>query len=172
MEPFIGEIRMFSGTYAPQGWAFCDGSILAIANNSALFSLVGTTYGGNGQTTFALPDLRGRLPMHPGNGPGLSPRTLGESSGSESVTLLATQMPAHSHSVGCHSAADQSAPANSIPAAEATGGAPVYSSLPPDGIMSPAMITAAGGSQPHDNMPPFLCVNFIIALVGVYPPRS
>lgn len=172
MEPFIGEIRMFSGTYAPQGWAFCDGSILSIASNSALFSILSTTYGGNGVTTFALPDLRGRLPMHPGAGPGLSPRTLGQSSGSESVTLLATQMPAHTHLVGCHSSADQSAPANSIPAAEATGAAPVYSSLQPDGTMSPGMIAAAGGSQPHDNMPPFLCVNFIIALVGIYPPRS
>lgn len=163
---------MFAGNFAPRGWALCDGSLLAISTNTALFSILGTTYGGDGRTTFALPDLRGRLPMHPGNGPGLTPRVLGESSGTETVTLVASQMPAHNHVVGCHSAADQSAPANSIPATEATGGAPVYSSLPADGTMNPAMIGIAGGSQPHANMPPYLCVNFIIATEGVFPSRN
>jgi microcystin-dependent protein len=171
MEPFLAEIRMFAGTFAPNGWAFCDGSLIPIAQNSALFSLVGTTYGGNGTTTFALPDLRGRLPMHPGNGPGLTPRVLGQSSGSETVTLQTSQIPAHNHTVGCHSNADQSAPAGSIPATEATGAAAVYSDQPADGTMNPAMITPSGGSQPHDNMSPFLCVNFIIALQGIYPSR-
>jgi microcystin-dependent protein len=172
MEPFIGEIRMFAGNFAPRGWHFCDGSLLSISTNTALFSILGTTYGGNGQTTFGLPDLRGRMPMHAGNGPGLTPRSLGEMAGEQSVTLIPSQMPAHNHTVGCQSSADKGEPANAIPATEATGGAPVYSSQPADGTMSPAMIGMAGGSQPHDNMPPYLCVNFIIALQGIYPSRD
>lgn len=172
MEQFIGEIRMFAGNFAPRSWAFCDGQLLPIAQNSALFSILGTTYGGDGRTTFALPDLRGRLPMHPGNGPGLTPRTLGESGGTETVTLMASQMPAHNHSVGCHSNADQAAPAGNLPATEVSGAAPIYSDQPADGTMNPAMIGMAGGSQPHDNMSPFLCVSFIIALEGIFPSRN
>jgi microcystin-dependent protein len=172
MEQFLGEIRMFAGNFAPRGWALCDGSLLSIASNTALFSILGTTYGGDGRTTFGLPDLRGRLPMHPGNGPGLTPRALGEASGTESETLLITQMPAHHHLVACSSTGDQSAPANMIPGAEISGTAPVYSSAPADGIMNPSMVGIAGGSQPHNNMPPYLCVNFIIALEGIYPSRN
>jgi microcystin-dependent protein len=172
MEPLLGEIRMFAGNFAPRGWALCDGSLLAISSNTALFSILGTTYGGNGQTTFGLPDLRGRLPMHAGSGPGLTPRSLGESGGAEAVTLVAGQMPQHNHTVGCQNSADQSAPANALPATEATGGAPVYSSQAADGTMNPAMIGSAGNSQPHDNLSPYLCVNFIIAIQGVYPSRN
>jgi microcystin-dependent protein len=172
MEPILGEIRMFAGNFAPRGWALCDGSLMSISTNTALFSILGTTYGGDGRTTFALPDLRGRLPMHVGAGPGLTPRTLGESSGSESVVLVLSQVPQHNHTVGCHSVADQSAPANSIPATEGTGGAPVYSTQGADGTMNPAMIGMAGGSQPHDNLSPFLCLTFIIALEGIFPSRN
>jgi len=172
MEPLLGEIRMFGGNFAPRGWAICDGSLLAIASNSALFSILGTTYGGDGRTTFALPDLRGRSPMNAGNGPGLTPRTLGEAGGQETVTLLTTQMPAHNHLVGCHSSADQGAPANMIPGAEVSGATAIYSGQPADGTMNPAMIAPTGGSQPHQNMAPYLCVSFIIALEGVYPSRS
>lgn len=176
-EPFIGEIRMFAGNFAPRGWAFCQGQILSIAQNTALFSILGTTYGGNGQTTFALPDLRGRAPMQPGQGPGLSSRTLGEQGGSENVTLLITQMPAHNHTVNANgSPGNGSVPTGSVwaevvnPADNALMGA--YTNAAPNTTMSANAIGTAGGSQPHNNMSPFTCVNFIIALQGIYPSRN
>lgn len=174
-EPFIGEIRMFTGNFAPRGWAFCQGQILSIAQNTALFSILGTTYGGNGQTTFALPDLRGRMPMQPGQGPGLSPRTLGELGGSENVTLLTTQMPAHSHVAHAANAqADTLSPQGAVWAVPSeSSGAPLNAySGSANTTMSPSAVGTAGGSQPHDNMSPFLCVNFIIALEGIYPSRN
>lgn len=172
--PFLGEIRMFGGNFAPRGWAFCDGQLISIAQNTALFSLLGTTYGGNGQTTFALPDLRGRVPLHPGQGPGLAPRTLGESSGTETVTLLATQMPAHTHGLNAFNGPGTAgSPTGAVIAAPVSGATLDKAfSASSNTAMSPASIGTAGGSQPHDNMPPYRCVNFIIALEGIYPSRN
>ncbi|HEX6608872.1 MAG TPA: tail fiber protein [Chloroflexia bacterium] len=170
-DPYIGDIYVFAGTYAPRGWAFCEGQILSIAQNQALFSILGTTYGGNGQTTFALPDLRGRVPMHFGQGPGLSPRTLGEKSGTESVTLLTTELPAHIHSVTASSDNGiRTGPANGVWASSARGDSQ-YSATA-DTSMNPAAMGVAGSSQPHNNMQPYLAIRFIIALVGVYPSRT
>ncbi|KFE68251.1 phage tail protein [Hyalangium minutum] len=174
-EPFLGEIRMFSGNFAPSGWALCDGQLLSIAQNSALFSILGTTFGGNGQTTFALPDLRGRVPMGWGQGPGLSPRTIGEQSGSETVTLIATQMPAHTHAMMANSGqGTQFTPEGAVSAAavESTQQPLNLYSTTPNTTMSPQAIGIAGGSQPHQNMQPFLCISFIIALQGIYPSRG
>lgn len=173
-EPFIGQIMMFGGNFAPRGWAFCNGQLLSIAQNTALFSILGTTYGGDGQTTFALPDLRGRVPMQWGNGPGLTPRTLGESSGAENVTLLTTQMPAHNHSAqAVEGPANIEGPQGALWAtAEPTGTVSTYSTSNPNATMSPTAIGQAGGNQPHNNMQPYLCVSFIIALEGIYPSRS
>jgi microcystin-dependent protein len=172
--PFIGEIRMFGGNFAPRGWAFCQGQILSIAQNTALFSLLGTTYGGNGQTTFALPDLRGRVPIQPGQGPGLSPRTLGEAGGQETVTLIASQMPAHNHGLNVFNGpGTASSPAGAVIAAPVSGATLDKAfSATPSATMSPASIGSAGGSQPHNNMPPYQCVNFIIALEGIFPSRN
>jgi microcystin-dependent protein len=174
-EPFIGEIRMFGGNFAPRGWAFCDGQLLPIAQNTALFSLLGTMYGGDGRTTFGLPDLRGRFPMHPGTGPGLSPRTQGEKDGAEQVTLTLAQIPAHTHSaeVAADStigASDQ--PRGALPARNASA-TPGYGT-DPNVRMDSAMVrlAPAGGGQPHNNMPPFHTVNFIIALQGIFPSRN
>lgn len=173
-EPFIGEIMMFAGNFAPRGWAFCNGQLLSIAQNTALFSILGTTYGGNGQTTFGLPNLQGRIPMHWGQGTGLTTRTLGESLGTESVTLLATQMPAHTHGMkGVNGAANTENPqaaACAIP--EPTGTVSTYSTANPDVAMNAGAIGPTGGSQPHDNVQPSLCVSFIIALEGIFPSRS
>lgn len=167
-EPFVGEIRMFAGNFAPRSWAFCDGQLLAISQNDALFSLLGTTYGGDGRTTFGLPDLRGRLPIHAGDGPGLSPRGLGSKSGSENVTLTLNQLPSHTHGPiqASTNAATEENPANNVT------GQPVeriYGNDTPLGDMDAGAITSVGGSQPHSNLMPFLCVHFIIALVGIYP---
>lgn len=171
-EAYIGEIRMFGGTFAPKGWALCNGQLLSVTQNSALFSILGTTYGGNGQTTFALPDLRGRLPMQPGQGPGLSPHSLGEQGGSETVTLLTTQMPAHNHSLHASGAqGDQFSPEGNVSAVQLDSSQqPVHMySATFNTNMNPGAIGTAGGNQPHNNMQPFLCVNFIIALEGIYP---
>ena len=174
-EPFLGEIRMFGGNFAPVGWAFCSGQLLPIAQNTALFSLLGTTYGGNGQTTFALPDLRGRVPMSFGQGPGLSPRNLGEAAGSEGVTLLTTQMPSHNHAAnGATGNATAPSPQGGVWAqqVDSQGGTGNGYTAAPNTTMSPQAIGQAGGNQPHDNLQPYLCVNFIIALQGIYPSRS
>jgi microcystin-dependent protein len=171
-EPFIGEIRMTGWNFAARGWALCNGQLLPIQQNTALFSLLGTTFGGNGQTTFALPDLRGRVPINQGQGPGLTNRTMGENAGSEHVTLNQNQMPAHQHLVKASEAADTANPANAVLGADSRGTPPtIYNSSPDSTTMNPQMIAPAGGNQPHDNMQPYLCVNFIIALEGIYPSR-
>lgn len=172
-DPFIGEIKMFGGNFAPRGWAFCNGQLLSIAQNTALFSLLGTTYGGNGQTTFALPNLQGRLPMHFGQGPGLSNRFLGETGGTEAVTLTAAEMPAHSHTANSVAPRGNSNDATGRYWADDAGvSSATYHSGPPTNTMHPGAIGNAGGSQPHNNMPPFQCVNFIIALEGIFPSRN
>jgi microcystin-dependent protein len=169
-QPFVGEIRMFAGNFAPAGWMFCDGQLLPISENETLFNLIGTTYGGDGQSTFALPDLRGRVPVHMGQGPGLSNYQLAEMIGVETVTLTTAQLGAHSHPALCSSGGGTpgSDPANSI---WGPSDATVYSNGGPTGFMgTPAIFTTSvGGSQPHDNMIPFLCVNYIISLFGVFP---
>lgn len=164
--PYIGEIRMFGGNFAPLGWSFCDGSILPISSYTALFSLLGTTYGGDGTTTFALPDLRGRVPVHAGTG--LFTATMGDMAGVESVTLTTAQIPAHTHALqATTSFATSSDPAGN---AFAQGQAvKEYSTFAPDTTLASGTTSAAGGSQPHDNFQPYLCLNFIIALQGVFP---
>jgi microcystin-dependent protein len=165
--PFLGEIRIFPYNFAPRGWAFCNGQILSISQNTALFSLLGTTYGGNGQTTFALPDLRGRVPNSSGQGPGLSSYTLGQVGGTETVTLTQSEMPSHNHGVNSTNADATSArPGGNFPAA---GGG--YNSASSN-TMAPTMIGNAGGSQPHSNVQPYLTLNYCIALTGIYPSRN
>lgn len=170
-DPFIGEIRMAGFNFAPNGWALCQGQLLSIAQNTALFALLGTQYGGNGQTTFGLPDLRGRLPIHYGQGPGLSQRFIGEVFGEEQVTLTPTQIPGHSHTlVAASDGVRSTAPAGNL---LASGEADLYSrdSAAPV-AMAATSIGPAGGSQPHGNLQPYLCMNFIIALTGIFPPRN
>lgn len=163
--PYVGEIRMFGGNFAPLGWSFCNGSLLPIAEYETLFNLIGTTYGGDGQETFALPDLRGRLPMHQG-----SSYPIGMNGGTETVTLTTSQIPAHTHvMLGNNTDSGQSAPANNVFAN--TSGFDLYIGEA-DNIMNPAIVTPSGGSQPHENMMPFLCVSFIISLFGIYPSPS
>jgi microcystin-dependent protein len=163
----LGEIRMVGFNFAPRGWAMCNGQILSIAQNTALFSLLGTTYGGNGQTTFALPDFRGRVPVHQGQGPGLSPQSIGEQAGTETVTLLQTQMPAHNHVVrGNNTLNTTNRVDGAFPAVRG-----MYAKQD-DANMNPAMIQPAGGSQPHENLQPYLVVTFIIALEGIFPSRN
>jgi len=180
-QPYIGAIVLFAGNFPPRGWAFCQGQILAIATNTALFSILGTTYGGNGQTTFALPDLRGRTPVGQGQGLGLSPVSLGEVAGVESVTLITSQMPQHNHlmQVNTSAPADQVSPANNFLAA-ATG------TYGPDSVtvntyaatstqnatLAATSISIAGGTTPHENRQPFLGLNYIIALQGIFPSRN
>jgi microcystin-dependent protein len=171
--PYVGEIRMFAGTFAPVGWAFCDGSLLSIAENEVLFVLIGTTYGGDGQTTFQLPDLRGRVPMHWGQGQGLSNRLLGEYGGTESVTLTAAQLPVHTHPVLAQTGiGTQASPAGGVWAVSPVSTAPLYSAGPPATAMNAGAIAPSGGSQPHDNMIPFQAVNFIISLYGIFPSQN
>lgn len=167
-EPFIAEIRIFAGNFAPRNWAFCDGQLLPIAQNTALFSLIGTTYGGDGRSTTALPDLQGRSPMHPGRGPGLTSRRLGERTGTNTVTLSEAQLPSHSHALTAADNATSSTPAASVVA----GAAPLYGAAQNMADMADNIIGNAGGNQPHNNMQPFLGLNFIIALQGLYPSRS
>jgi microcystin-dependent protein len=170
-DQFVAEIRIFTGNFAPKGWAFCNGQLLPISQNTALFSLLGTTYGGDGKSTFALPDLQGMAPMFYGQGAGLSLYDLGETSGSQTVTLLESEMPAHRHAVGV--VADL-ATSGGIPGAQsalAIANIPTYNAAA-NTTMSPTELTPFGGTQPHNNMQPYLTLNFIIALQGVYPPRS
>ena len=168
-EPFVGEIRMFAGNFAPRGWAFCDGQLLAVSQNDALFSLLGTIYGGDGRTTFGLPDLRGRLPIHAGTGPGLSPRRLGAKSGAENVTLTVNQMPSHHHAINAVTDAAQVGTVSGT----ITANAPVdlYREDATDENFNGDAISKVGGSRSHTNLMPYLCVHFIIALVGIYPSR-
>jgi len=166
-EPFIGQLMLVPYNFAPRGWAFCQGQLLPIAQNTALFSLLGTTYGGNGQTNFALPDLRGRVPISSGQGPGLSNYDLGQMGGNETVTLTTGQIPAHNHAINANSGdANDGSPANSFPAG---GGA--YNSAA-NAAMNQAMASTVGGNQPHENRPPYLTLNWIIALEGIYPSRN
>lgn len=168
-EPFVGEIRMFAGNFAPRGWAFCDGQLLAVSQNDALFSLLGTIYGGDGRTTFGLPDLRGRIPIHAGTGPGLSPRRLGAKAGEEKVTLTVNQLPSHRHSWNATTNSAQSRDAvNRIPAAVP---GTLYTGNANQTNLSSSAVTNVGGSRSHTNLQPYLCVHFIIALVGIYPSR-
>ena len=170
-EPFLGEIRMVGFNFTPRGWAMCNGQLLSIAQNSALFALVGTIYGGDGQSTFALPDLRGRLPLHQGQGPGLSSYVIGESIGVESVTLISTQLPMHQHGVVvARDGGRTSSPSGNL---LASGEADVYTHDTGSAVqMSPQEVALAGGSQPHPNLQPYLCINFVIALEGIFPSRS
>lgn len=176
MDPYIGEIRMFAGNFAPRGWALCNGQLLAISQNTALFSLLGTYYGGDGRTTFALPNLQGAAPVGQGQGPGLTDRALGESGGETQVTLLQSEMPTHNHTVSASTnGSTGSDPTNSVWAVggQTRGGVPLYNAnANPPATMNPAAISRSGGDQPHNNMPPSLGLNFIIALQGIYPPRS
>ena len=167
-EPFIGQITLFAGNFAPRGWAFCSGQILPIAQNTALFSILGTTFGGNGQTTFALPDLRGRVPVHPGQGPGLSNVVLGERGGAETAVLNVNQLPAHNHLAGgTQGAAASTRPAGNVPSA---GGS--YAPTPDGSTMNANFIRPTGGNQPFGIRQPYLGVNFIIALEGIFPSRN
>jgi len=169
-EPFVGEIRMFAGNFAPRGWAFCDGQLLAVSQNDALFSLLETIYGGDGRTTFGLPDLRGRIPIHAGTGPGLSPRRLGAKLGAETVTLTVNQLPSHTHTLqGSATVANKAEPTGRVPGTSSTFD--FYQSGAPVDNMASTAVSNVGGSRSHTNLMPYLCIHFIIALVGIYPSR-
>lgn len=173
-EPFIAEVRIWGLTFAPRGWAFCNGQLLPISQNTALFSLIGTTYGGDGRTTVALPNLQGRAPMHPGNGPGLSSRRLGQYGGTEAETLTPAQMASHSHTVQAAgtAAGPVNTPANNLPVISGgRGGVSRYGSAA-QGNMSADTLSDTGGGQSHANMQPYLTLTFTIALQGLYPSRS
>jgi microcystin-dependent protein len=170
MDPFVAEIRIFPFNFAPKGWAWCDGQLLPLSQNTALFSLLGTTYGGNGKSNFALPDLQGRGAMHPGQGPGLSLHDLGETGGSETVTLLQSEIPSHSHGVrGDEDDGTFFAPAGMFMAA---GNQMYLTPGTPNATLAPEALAPAGGDQPHNNMQPYVTFYFAIALQGVFPPRT
>ncbi len=165
-QPYVGEIRMFAGNFAPAGWQFCDGTPLAISENEVLFQLIGTTYGGDGESTFNVPDLRGRIPIHQGSG-----FVIGQSAGAEEVTLTVQQIPVHTHPMlASTNAADTPNVQNALPATGAVS--QLYWGDPPDTLMAAQAISQTGGSQPHTNFQPYLCVNFIISLFGIFPPPS
>ena len=170
-QPYVGQITLFAGNFAPVGYAFCDGSEVSISEYEALYNVIGTTYGGNGQTTFALPDLRGRVPVHQGQGTGLSAYVIGQIGGVETVTLTTNQMPTHNHAVPANTAAGtQNGPANGVLAAGTS--ITRYVSDPPATAMSANTVANQGGSQPHENHQPYQCISFIIALTGIYPSQG
>ncbi len=171
-EPFIAEIRIFAGNFAPRGWAFCDGQLLPIAQNTALFSLIGTIYGGDGRSTTALPNLQGRAPMHPGRGPGLTSRRLGERGGVEDVTLSEAQMPNHTHTMGVVPVPGNQDDASASETLSRAVGANLFHTSANLVAMANETLPIVGGSQAHNNMQPFLTINFIIALQGLFPSRS
>ncbi len=172
-DPFIAQILMFAGNFAPNGWAMCNGQLLPISQNTALFSLLGTFYGGDGRTTFALPNLQGSGPMHQGQGSGLSDRTVGETGGSDTVTLLQSEIPAHPHTVSGKSGAFPPGNNNPTNTSWGTSNDRPYNPLGGTAVtMSPTALSLAGGSLPHNNLMPYLMVNFIIAMQGVFPPRG
>ncbi|MDT7542415.1 MAG: hypothetical protein QOE33_2319 [Acidobacteriota bacterium] len=165
-QPYVGEIRMFGGNFAPAGWMFCEGQLLPISENETLFNLIGTTYGGDGQETFALPDLRGRLPIHFGNG-----FILAETGGVEEVTLTVQQIPAHSHAVLCSANnGDSTQPQNNVPATNAS--VQIYRAQAPVAQMNTQAVGSVGGNQPHSNFQPYLCLDFIISLFGIFPSQT
>lgn len=165
--PYVGEIRLFAGSFAPLGWMFCQGQMLSIAEHEVLFQLIGTTYGGDGQNTFALPDLRGRVPLHQGQGPGLSPRNIGEMAGVETVTLTPAQLPAHSHVLQASAAtATVTTPGGALLAPTAVAS---YDNGAASTAMAAAAVGTAGGNQPHENMAPTLAISYIISLFGIFP---
>ncbi len=169
--PYIGQIMLFAGTFAPRGWQVCDGSLLLISQYDVLFALIGTTYGGDGQTMFAVPDLRSRVPVHQGQGSGLSNRIIGEVSGTENVTLIATQLPSHTHALQVSSSAATSA----TPSSGVTLGAAaeeLYSTDSPNASLNPGTITSVGGNQSHTNVQPYLALNFVIAYEGIFPSQN
>jgi microcystin-dependent protein len=170
-DPFVAEIRIFPFNFAPKGWAWCDGQLLPLSQNTALFSLLGTTYGGNGKSNFALPDLQGRAPMQPGQGPGLSLHDLGETGGSETVTLLESEIPSHSHALRVFNDVGEDRTPAGEALARSTGGL-LYASAGNLTAMSDQTLPPAGGDQPHNNLMPFLTFYFCIALQGVFPPRT
>jgi microcystin-dependent protein len=168
--PYIGEIMLFGGNFPPQGWAYCDGQLLQITQASALFALLGTTYGGDGRSTFGLPDLRGRIPVHMGTGPGLTPRAIGEQGGTEQVSLTSNQLPAHSHGLQVSSnEATTNAPAGAV---LADTNVALYAAEAVGAVLSGAAVSAAGGGQSHDNMMPYQAVHFCISLAGIFPSRN
>jgi len=171
-DPFVAEIRIFPFNFAPKGWAFCDGQILPLSQNTALFSLLGTTYGGDGKSNFALPNMQGNAPMHPGQGPGLSLHDLGETGGSETVSLLESEIPAHSHAFMASNQPGEDASPIGEAFARSVGANLYNASNAGLGGMSDNALAPAGGDQPHNNMQPYLTLNFCIALQGVYPPRT
>ncbi|MET0554958.1 MAG: tail fiber protein [Vicinamibacteria bacterium] len=167
-QPYVGEIRMFAGNFAPAGWQFCDGSLLPISEYETLFNLIGTTFGGDGQSTFAMPDLRGRVPIHQGNS-----FILGETGGAESVTLTVQQIPVHNHALmATVNLANATTPQGNVLAQTNVAGVQQYFPAPGNQPLAANAITATGGSQPHDNMQPYLCVSFIISLFGIFPSPS
>lgn len=179
MDPFLGEIRMVGFNFAPTGWALCNGQLLAISQNAALFSLLGTTFGGNGQTTFGLPNMQSRVPIHQGQGTGLSPYTMGQMAGNESITLIVSQIPAHNHLMNVNNGnSNQTNPTNNLLAVTNNNDSralvqyPTYSNAASTGTLANGAISMTGGSTPHPNIQPYLVVNFIIALQGVFPSRS
>lgn len=167
--PFVGEIRMFGGTFAPAGWAFCSGQLMPISENDTLFNLIGTTYGGDGQETFALPDLQGRIPMHAGTGASGTTYQLGEKGGTESVTLTTNQIPGHNHPMTCNNAAGNNQSPNGNISAGAQTGVNIFSTFNPIQTMDPNAISIVGGSQPHENVGPYLVLSFILSLFGIFP---
>jgi microcystin-dependent protein len=172
-DPFVAEIRMFGFNFAPKGWAFCDGQLMPLSQNTALFSLLGTTYGGDGKSTFALPDLQGSSPMHPGQGPGLSLHDLGETGGTEAVTLLESEIPFHNHTeMGSNTQSTQQSPTGNFSSGSLAARRYAPAATNPDVTMNPLIIAPAGGSLPHNNLSPYLVLNFCIALQGVFPPRT
>jgi len=174
VDPFVAEIRIFPFNFAPKGWAFCDGQILPLSQNTALFSLLGTTYGGDGKSNFALPNMQGNAPMHPGQGPGLSLHDLGETGGSDTVSLLQSEIPAHSHAfrADLQDNADTNVVSASASFARSTGGSLYQDAASGNAFLSENALAPVGGDQPHNNMQPYLTLNFCIALQGVYPPRT
>jgi microcystin-dependent protein len=172
-DQFLGEIRIFPFNFAPKGWAFCDGQLMPISQMTALFSLLGTQFGGDGKSTFALPDLQGNVPLHFGQGPGLTPYNIGDSGGAPTIALLTTEMPAHNHSTACNSAlGNKPKPNGNYWASDAAGILTQYAPAGDGSQMNPQAIGVAGSSLPHNNMQPYLALNFCIALQGIYPPRS
>lgn len=173
LDPFVGEVTLFAGNFAPRGWAFCAGQLLPISQNTALFSLLGTNYGGDGRTTFGLPDLRGRSPLHvgAGQGPGLQAHSLGEMAGEDGVTLTTAQIPAHTHSLQASTAASVSSPSSTVNLAASSAGN-VYRDATNPVAMSQTVVSSNGGGLPHNNRQPYLSLNFIIALQGIFPPRA